>query len=133
MSRPIGAAVFGNFGDRLGRKKTLIATLLIMALSTVTVGMVPSAAAIGVAAPLILVALRLLQGFAVGGHWAGSALLGPTRKAELEFRFGRVISLALAPASNLVGQILGPAAQVASQLKTLSEKKEEEPAPTATA
>ena len=75
LSRPIGAAVFGNFGDRLGRKKTLIATLLIMALSTVTVGMVPSTAAIGMAAPLILVALRLLQGFAVGGHWAGSALL----------------------------------------------------------
>jgi len=68
LSRPVGAAVFGYFGDRLGRKKTLISTLLIMALSTVTVGMVPSTAAIGVAAPLILIALRLLQGFAVGGH-----------------------------------------------------------------
>jgi MFS family permease len=75
LSRPVGAAVFGYYGDRLGRKKTLIATLLIMALSTVSVGLVPSTAAIGVAAPLILVALRLLQGFAVGGHWAGSALL----------------------------------------------------------
>ncbi|MGE2815577.1 MFS transporter [Mycobacterium heidelbergense] len=75
LSRPVGAAVFGNFGDRLGRKKTLIATLLIMAISTVAVGMIPSAAAIGVTAPLLLVALRLLQGFAVGGHWAGSALL----------------------------------------------------------
>jgi MFS family permease len=75
VSRPIGAAVFGYFGDRLGRKKTLISTLLIMALSTVTVGLVPSTAAIGVAAPLILIALRLLQGFALGGHWAGSALL----------------------------------------------------------
>jgi MFS family permease len=75
LSRPVGAAVFGYFGDHLGRKKTLVATLLIMALSTVTVGMVPSTAAIGIAAPLILVALRLMQGFAVGGHWAGSALL----------------------------------------------------------
>lgn len=75
LSRPLGAAVFGYFGDRLGRKKTLIATLLIMALSTVTVGVVPSTATIGAAAPLILVALRLLQGFAVGGEWAGSALL----------------------------------------------------------
>jgi len=75
LSRPVGAAVFGYFGDHLGRKKTLVATLLIMALSTVTVGLVPSTTAIGVAAPLILVALRLLQGFAVGGHWAGSALL----------------------------------------------------------
>jgi MFS family permease len=67
--------VFGHFGDRLGRKKTLVATLLIMALSTVAVGLVPSTAAIGVAAPLILIALRLLQGFALGGEWAGSALL----------------------------------------------------------
>ena len=75
VSRPLGAAVFGYYGDRLGRKKTLVATLLIMAVSTVTVGLVPSTASIGAAAPLILVALRLLQGFAVGGEWAGSALL----------------------------------------------------------
>jgi metabolite-proton symporter len=75
LSRPLGALVFGHFGDRLGRKKTLVATLLIMALSTMTVGLVPSTAAIGVAAPLILVTLRLLQGFALGGQWAGSALL----------------------------------------------------------
>jgi metabolite-proton symporter len=75
VSRPLGAVVFGHLGDRLGRKKTLVATLLIMALSTVTVGLVPSTAAIGVAAPLILIALRLLQGFAYGGEWSGSALL----------------------------------------------------------
>lgn len=75
FSRPVGAAVFGHFGDRLGRKKTLITTLLIMGLSTVAVGLVPSAASIGVAAPILLLTLRLLQGFAVGGEWAGSALL----------------------------------------------------------
>ncbi|MBO0879264.1 MAG: MHS family MFS transporter [Mycobacterium sp.] len=75
VSRPLGAVVFGYFGDRLGRKKTLAATMLIMAVSTVMVGLVPSAAAIGVAAPLILIALRLPQGFAFGGEWAGSALL----------------------------------------------------------
>jgi MFS family permease len=75
LSRPLGAVVFGYFGDRLGRKKSLVATLLIMALSTMTVGLVPSAAAIGVIAPLILIALRLLQGFALGGELAGSALL----------------------------------------------------------
>ncbi|MGA7131159.1 MAG: MFS transporter [Mycobacterium sp.] len=75
VARPIGGATFGYFGDRLGRKKTLIATLLIMAIATMSVGAVPSTATIGVAAPLILVALRLLQGFAVGGEWAGSALL----------------------------------------------------------
>jgi metabolite-proton symporter len=75
LSRPLGAAVFGHLGDRLGRKNTLVATLLIMAVSTVTVGLVPSTATIGVAAPLILIALRLLQGFALGGQWAGATLL----------------------------------------------------------
>src|ERR1700744_2097439 len=75
VSRPLGAVIFGYFGDRLGRKKTLVATLLIMALSTVSVGLIPSTAAIGVAAPLVLIVLRLLQGFALGGEWAGSALL----------------------------------------------------------
>jgi metabolite-proton symporter len=75
LSRPLGAVVFGYLGDRLGRKKALVATLLIMALSTVTVGVVPGTATIGVAAPLILITLRLLQGFAVGGEWAGAALL----------------------------------------------------------
>ena len=68
LSRPIGAAVFGHFGDRLGRKKTLISTLLIMAFSTMGVGLVPTTESIGMAAPLILMALRLLQGFAVGGE-----------------------------------------------------------------
>ncbi|CAN5238933.1 MHS family MFS transporter [soil metagenome] len=75
LSRPVGAAVFGHFGDRLGRKRTLVATLLIMGASTVGVGLVPSADSIGLAAPLLLMLLRLLQGFAVGGEWAGSALL----------------------------------------------------------
>jgi len=84
LSRPLGAVVFGYFGDRLGRKKTLVATLLIMALSTTAVGLVPSTATIGAAAPLILIALRLLQGFTLGGEWTGSALLSaeyaPTTK-----------------------------------------------------
>jgi MFS family permease len=75
LSRPVGAAVFGYFGDRLGRKKTLVSTLMIMAVATVSVGLVPSTESIGMAAPLILMGLRLLQGFAVGGEWAGSALL----------------------------------------------------------
>jgi metabolite-proton symporter len=76
VSRPVGAAVFGHFGDHLGRKATLVATLLIMGLSTVAVGLIPDAATIGVAAPLLVLTLRLLQGFAVGGEWAGAALLG---------------------------------------------------------
>ncbi|MFI5509187.1 MFS transporter [Mycobacterium sp. NPDC051804] len=89
LSRPIGAAFFGHFGDRLGRKSTLIATLLIMGLSTVAVGLVPGAATIGMAAPLILLTLRLVQGFAVGGEWAGAALLSAEyAPAEERGRYG---------------------------------------------
>lgn len=75
VSRPIGAVVFGHFGDRIGRQRTLVVTLLLMGVSTVGVGLIPSTAAIGLAAPLLLTLLRVLQGFAVGGEWAGSALL----------------------------------------------------------
>lgn len=75
IARPVGALVFGHFGDRHGRKRALMATLLLMGFSTVAVGLLPSTATIGVAAPLLLVTLRLLQGFAVGGEWAGAALL----------------------------------------------------------
>ena len=89
LSRPLGAAFFGHFGDRLGRKSTLIATLSIMGLSTLMVGLVPGAATIGMAAPLILLTLRLVQGFAVGGEWAGSALLSAEyAPAEARGRYG---------------------------------------------
>jgi metabolite-proton symporter len=89
LSRPLGAAFFGHFGDRLGRKSTLIATLLIMGLSTVAVGLVPGAATIGMAAPLILLTLRLVQGFAVGGEWAGAALLSAEyAPADARGRYG---------------------------------------------
>lgn len=75
LARPFGAAFFGHFGDRLGRKRTLMMTLLLMGVSTVGVGLLPGAATIGMAAPLMLIGLRLLQGFAVGGEWAGAVLM----------------------------------------------------------
>lgn len=75
LARPFGAAFFGHFGDRIGRKRTLMMTLLLMGVSTLGVGLLPDAASIGLAAPLILIALRLLQGFAVGGEWAGAVLM----------------------------------------------------------
>lgn len=75
VARPVGALVFGHLGDRIGRKRTLMMTLLLMGFATVGVGLLPPTATIGIAAPLILIALRLLQGFAVGGEWAGAALL----------------------------------------------------------
>ncbi|ONI79102.1 MFS transporter [Kribbella sp. ALI-6-A] len=73
--RPLGAIVFGHFGDRIGRKATLVTTLLIMGLSTFAIGLLPSATSIGVTAVVLLVLLRALQGFALGGEWAGAALL----------------------------------------------------------
>ncbi|MGV9863378.1 MFS transporter [Rhodococcus koreensis] len=75
FARPVGAMLFGYYGDRLGRKRTLVATLLLMGVSTLLIGLIPSAASIGVAAPILLVLLRFAQGFAVGGEWAGATLL----------------------------------------------------------
>ncbi|MGP3919226.1 MFS transporter [Nonomuraea sp. 10N515B] len=75
FARPVGAILFGHYGDRLGRKRTLISTLLLMGIATVLIGLLPSAETIGVAAPIILVLLRIAQGFAVGGEWAGATLL----------------------------------------------------------
>ncbi|WP_128640693.1 MFS transporter [Rhodococcus opacus] len=87
VARPLGAAIFGHFGDRIGRKKTLVSTLLLMGISTVLIGLLPGAGTIGVAAPLALVALRIAQGLAVGGEWAGATLLAteyaPTGKRGL--------------------------------------------------
>ncbi|WP_439533303.1 MFS transporter [Polymorphobacter sp.] len=75
IARPIGALAFGHFGDRIGRKSTLVASLLIMGLSTFFIAFLPTHAAIGWAAPLLLCVLRFGQGFGLGGEWGGAALL----------------------------------------------------------
>ena len=82
LARPVGAAVFGHFGDRIGRTQTLVVTLLLMGVATVGVGLLPSTASIGIAAPLALIGLRLIQGFAVGGEWAGAVLLSAEHAPE---------------------------------------------------
>ncbi|MGC5395583.1 MFS transporter [Streptomyces sp. DT20] len=76
LARPLGAVIFGHFGDRVGRKRTLVVTLLLMGGATVAVGLLPSYGAIGVASPLLLLLLRIVQGMAVGGEWGGAALIG---------------------------------------------------------
>lgn len=75
VARPVGGIVAGHFGDRYGRKAVLVATLLTMGVATVGVGLLPSYATIGVAAPVLLVVLRLLQGLSAGGEWGGAALM----------------------------------------------------------
>ena len=74
-ARPVGAAIFGHYGDRIGRKATLIITLMLMGIATFLVGLVPTYAQIGIWGGIILTVLRLLQGIGVGGEWAGSVLL----------------------------------------------------------
>ncbi|MGW0042859.1 MFS transporter [Rhodococcus sp. NPDC003348] len=115
IARPVGAMLFGHYGDRIGRKKTLVSTLLLMGISTLLIGLLPSADTIGVAAPLILVLLRFAQGFAVGGEWAGATLLtaeyAPPGKRGLYAMFpqlGPAIAFILSSGTFLVtGSILG--------------------------
>ncbi len=75
FARPIGGLVFGHYGDKLGRKTMLITTLVMMGVATFLIGCLPTYAAIGVAAPVLLVVLRFIQGFGVGGEWGGAVLM----------------------------------------------------------
>jgi metabolite-proton symporter len=75
LARPIGSALFGHFGDRIGRKTTLVAALLTMGISTVTIGVLPTYSMIGIAAPLLLALCRFGQGLGLGGEWGGAVLL----------------------------------------------------------
>ncbi|HKD64736.1 MAG TPA: MFS transporter [Candidatus Acidoferrales bacterium] len=87
FARPFGSALFGHFGDRVGRKATLVAALLMMGLSTVSIGILPTYKTIGVAAPLLLALCRMGQGLGLGGEWGGAVLLAvenapPNRRAR---------------------------------------------------
>jgi len=75
IARPVGGIIFGHFGDRVGRKKTLVIALLLMGISSTLIGLLPSYAMIGVAAPILLTLLRFAQGLAIGGQWGGAMLL----------------------------------------------------------
>jgi metabolite-proton symporter len=75
IARPIGGIVFGHYGDKVGRKNVLVVTLLVMGIATFLIGLLPTYAAIGVAAPILLVVLRILQGLGLGGEWGGAVLM----------------------------------------------------------
>ncbi|GAA5161547.1 MFS transporter [Pseudonocardia eucalypti] len=89
LTRPLGGIVFGHLGDRFGRKRALIATLLLMGVATCCIGMLPTYSAIGAMAPVLLIVLRLLQGLAVGGEWGGAVLIATEHTTrERGFLFG---------------------------------------------
>jgi MHS family shikimate/dehydroshikimate transporter-like MFS transporter len=75
LARPLGGALFGHFGDRLGRKSMLVLTLFIMGVSTFCIGLLPTYASIGVLAPILLIVLRVIQGIGLGGEWGGASLM----------------------------------------------------------
>ncbi|WP_392561843.1 MFS transporter [Orbus sturtevantii] len=75
LARPLGAIIFGHIGDRLGRKKSLIMTLMLMGMATTCVGLLPTFETAGIIAPILLVLLRIMQGIAVGGEWGGAVLM----------------------------------------------------------
>lgn len=75
LARPLGGFIFGHYGDKLGRKRMLILTMLIMGIATMGIGLVPTYASIGIAAPIILQTLRLCQGLGLGGEWGGAVLM----------------------------------------------------------
>ncbi|WP_346768872.1 MFS transporter [Crystallibacter degradans] len=91
LARPLGGIVFGHFGDKVGRKKMLVLSMLLMGASTVLIGLLPTTAVIGILAPVLLVTLRVIQGVAVGGEWGGAALMAlesaPQKKRGLATSF----------------------------------------------
>lgn len=113
LARPLGGIIFGHLGDRVGRKKALITTLLLMGFTTVGVGLLPTYASIGMLAPVLLVFLRIVQGIAVGGEWGGAVLIA----TEHAPKHRGVLFGAFAQQGSPAGQILASFAfMLASQL-----------------
>lgn len=93
--RPLGAVIFGHYGDRIGRKNVLIATLMLMGFSTAAVGLLPTYGSVGLLAPVLLVTLRLLQGVGLGGEWGGAALMvAESDRSGRRGLFGSLIQVA---------------------------------------
>jgi len=102
VARPLGGVIFGHFGDRVGRKKLLMISLMVMGLSTVGIGLLPTFEQVGVLAPILLIALRLAQGFAVGGEWGGAVLMVAETAPPARRGFWTCWPQVGAPAGNLL-------------------------------
>ncbi|WP_396277205.1 MFS transporter [Glutamicibacter creatinolyticus] len=106
VSRPIGGILFGHFGDRFGRKNMLFITLMMMGLVSVAIGLMPTYSTIGVAAPIILVCLRVIQGLAVGGEWAGATLMAAEHVAEEKRGFAASIAVTGGPTGSVLATLI---------------------------
>jgi len=106
LARPIGGVIFGHFGDRLGRKKMLVLTMMIMGTASFLIGLVPGASAIGPWGAIILVLLRICQGIAVGGEWGGAALMALEHSDAKKRGFSASFVNAGAPSGALLGSLM---------------------------
>ena len=106
LARPIGGLVFGHFGDRFGRKNVLFITLLMMGFVSVAIGLLPTYAAIGVAAPLALVMLRMIQGLAMGGEWGGATLMSMEHADDKSRGVGASIAAIGGPAGAVLATVV---------------------------
>jgi MFS family permease len=102
LARPLGGIVFGHFGDILGRKKMLVLSMLMMGGATVAIGLLPTPATIGIAAPLILICLRFIQGISVGGEWGGATLMALEHAPKSRRGFAAAFANAGGPAGGLL-------------------------------
>ena len=102
VARPVGGVVFGHFGDRIGRKRLLMLSLVLMGVATILIGLLPTYAQIGIWAPIALIALRLVQGFAVGGEWGGAVLMAAEHGDAARRGFWASWPQAGVPAGNLL-------------------------------
>lgn len=106
LARPLGGLVFGHFGDRFGRKNVLFITLLLMGFVSVAIGLLPTYEAIGVAAPLALVMLRILQGLAMGGEWGGATLMSMEHATDKSRGLGASIAAMGGPAGAVLATVV---------------------------
>lgn len=106
LARPIGGLLFGHLGDRYGRKNVLFITLLIMGLVSVAIGLMPTYHTIGIAAPILLVVLRVVQGIAVGGEWAGAMLMASEHASEERRGFAASVAVAGGPAGSVLSTLI---------------------------
>lgn len=106
VARPIGGIVFGHLGDRVGRKKVLMSTVLVMGITSSLIGLLPGTAQIGAWGPILLVTLRVVQGIAVGGEWGGATLVGFENAKKRSRGFAAAFSYMGAPTGTLVGTLI---------------------------